>query len=202
MKCCLIIGVGKHDVCLEGKNAVSPYLQGKKIWEDWERHKEDVSLPLIGPALTELKKIIKYQIKPTGKLKDLNKIYLIATHQKKEGFKSKDKDTIWFAYIIKNLLETKWKISSTKIEMILLDDLEIPPIVKKIRKLEQAIHQSEHIFLKLEGTLPVLNFLLAARLILNFHDKVKIIRVSDKAVATKDYAFVEYILRAKKLQST
>lgn len=200
MKEYVLLTIGKYDVKLGGENLDPPLQAGKDIWDNWVKYAQDISLPFIQPVMQELAKIIKYSVSPAKKVTDIAKIFIIATQQKKSGFFLQKKDTIWFAHIIKKQLQLTWKIKPSKIEIICLEDLEFSSIINKVRKLEKALKQADHIYVKLDGSLPVLGFILGGRLVLKFKQKVKLIRVSDSSIASEDYLSVNHILHANKMR--
>jgi len=201
MKEYLILALGKNDVKL-GDKEIKPVLSGgKEIWEQWGSYESDITLPLIQPVLEEMERIIKYNVDPTKKLTDLAKIFILATQQQTEGFLSPEKDTIWFAHITKKILEARYKIKPSKIDILTLEEFDVNSVNEQVKSLEKALKSAEHIYLKLDGALPVLSILLAGKLILLFQQRVKIIRVTQSAKAAENYLSVKILLQSNKHQS-
>lgn len=201
MKSSLILAVGKYDVRLDGRDLKSPFSNGRETWENFDALEGRISLPLVQPALEELNKIIKYEIDPSKKITDLSKVYILASEQAKAGLKSREKDTIWFARIIRRILESRWKIKTTKIEIIRLTDLAFPAVGAAVKKLEKNLKSEEHIFLKLEGSLPFLSMAVLSRLVLRYENRVRMIRISDDSRAFEDYNSIRELLRIMRLRN-
>ncbi len=167
----LLANIGNRDVELrngEEINKGSARVKGEKIWENYDKYKNRIQLPILEPLFDYIGK----------EGENLRRIHLFVTDQSSEKYR--DSDTLVFGKIIKKYIkELKGFKGGTP--RVILHSIEIDPSLydymfkyfdTELNKLKKKIDESDRIYVTPTGGTPACSMNLVFHSVSCFGDKV------------------------------
>ncbi len=201
-----LMTIGNRDVKLGEDSIEEPFSEGKKILENWEKHKEKIKLPLIEPFFKKILSEIKYDMKiPNIALKDFQHFFIFVTDQENAEDKFRKKDTLYFGEIIKRLLIERWQVNENKISLIKIKDVNnikaLNRLVKRNVENQLGGNKEKIVYAEISGGIPFINYAITFRLTYKLRDKFRVFNIEEDKNIARDKGFVDEIIKFLETES-
>ncbi len=143
MKNILLANIGNNDVKYQSCNITSAREKGKKILDDFDKHKGDLTFPILQPAID---KIIRDH-------KQLERVHLFITDQQKPH----EQDTLYFGEIIEKWLKELNANIRCKLEIMKRNPHRYDYMFSFYERELKKLNKNDRYFCLLSGGLPACN---------------------------------------------
>ena len=180
----LVVTIGTRDVAENGKSIDAPRMWGQALGKDLSEAKDRLSFPIIEPIIREIVR--------EG---ELSQVLLIATDQKSTTSPHKEKDTLHFAAILKQLFPQLFKQCGGRQEtspQVAIVNVDANPTIagqcwdflqedSEFRRSVRQLKELDHIILSTTGGVPGLNSVVQHLSFAHLQEKLEIIHVDEKS---------------------